>query len=169
VRARRWGKRKEEFENNIEILPTDRQSEIGESVFRSHKNNNKKTSGHIPLDEICYISKGLVIHADEEMYQGEFTTEDVLSSKKDKLHPKRFALGKDISKWHLRNVRFLEWGTERAPSKFSRPTFPELQDAQEKLVAVMTFPPKTSPARMLVWTVHWEERWPRNGSRQNRS
>ncbi|TRZ49410.1 hypothetical protein D4S03_08310, partial [bacterium] len=139
IRARRWGKHRDEFDDNVELLPNDLQSTMGKDIFRFYTgadgNNNENI---ISLGNICYISAGLVIHADEEMYQGEFTTEDVLSSKKDKLHPKRFALGKDIAKWYLRNLRFLEWGTERAPSKFRRPTFPELQDSVEKLVAVRT-------------------------------
>ena len=35
---------------------------------------------------------------------------------------------KDIDKYQVRRVRYLEWNTERCPDKLSRPTFRELYD-----------------------------------------
>ena len=144
VRIRRWGETKDDFVRNEEILPTAPQRIQSETMFRlDGKPADEALDGAFLLGHICYISKGLVIHADERAHQGEFTTEDVLSAVRDAKHPKRFVLGKDIMKWALRNVRFLEWGTARAPGLFSRPTFPELHGAKEKLVAVRT--PGTMP------------------------
>ena len=80
----------------------------------------------------------MVINADEDKHQGAFTAEEVLSNTMDRKHPRRFAFGKDILRWHLRNVRYLEWGTTRALKQFRRPTFPQLHDTKEKLVAVRT-------------------------------
>lgn len=137
TRVRRWGKR-EEFDENIQYLKSEVQNVFGADVFRLIVGDKVQFDSETTLESICYISKGMVIHSDDDMYRGLFTTEDVLSAAKDKIHPKRFVLGKDVLKWYLRNVRFLEWGTSRAPSKFSRPTFKELQDAKEKLIAVRT-------------------------------
>nr|MDQ3007216.1 hypothetical protein [Chloroflexota bacterium] len=60
----------------------------------------------------------------------------VISPVKDKTHPKPFIRGKDITKWAKRRISYLEWGTERAPSKFRRSTFIELQQAKPKLMVM---------------------------------
>ncbi|MCX6844314.1 MAG: Eco57I restriction-modification methylase domain-containing protein [candidate division WOR-3 bacterium] len=139
VRVRRWGKTRDEFESNVETLLSKAQVELGAEVFKLDAGNQVAApQGFVPLGHICYISKGMVIHADERECQGAFSTDDVLSSSRDARHPRRFVLGKDVDKWTLRNVRFLEWGTKRAPRQFSRPTFPELHGSKEKLVAVRT-------------------------------
>ena len=139
IRVRRWGNNRDEFDRNAETLPTMPQLPFGPTLFKMSGQQNKAAEeGSVPLEHVCYISVGMVIHADEEGHLGEFTAEDVLSGMRDSLHPKRFVLGKDIQKWRLRNVRYLEWGTDRAPGMFRRPTFPELQDASQKLVTVRT-------------------------------
>ena len=66
----------------------------------------------------------------------EFVTEDLLSDVKDKLHPKPYTEGKDLERWSVRRVKFLEWGTERAPGKFRRKSFPEMHEAKEKLLSL---------------------------------
>jgi len=85
---------------------------------------------------ICYISKGMVVHADEKKHHGAFRTKDVISPIKDELHPKPFIQGRDILKWYPRRIQYLEWGTKRAPAMFRRPTFPELYDVPEKLITM---------------------------------
>ncbi len=137
VRVRRWGKR-DEFDEHQQNLLTLPQKEFGEAVFRLDGKKSEITEGFMTLETICYISVGMVINADERGHQGAFTTEDVLGIAKDNTHPKRFALGKDVAKWKLQNIRYLEWSTKRAPKHFRRPTFPELHNAREKLVAVRT-------------------------------
>lgn len=139
IRVRRWGENSDDFERNAEIFDTATQIESGLALFRPDgRKQLQSVQQFLPLEKIFYISKGMVIHAEEREYQGEFRGEDVLSEIQDDKHPKRFALGKDIVKWWLSNIRYLEWGTSRAPRKFSRPTFSELHEAKEKLVAVRT-------------------------------
>ena len=92
----------------------------------------------LALDEICYISYGLRANSDDRYWQGEFKTNDCLSSIKDRHHPKCFAQGKDLAKWFPKRIWFLEWGTSRAPEKFSRPTFIDLHENEEKLIAART-------------------------------
>jgi hypothetical protein len=139
LRVRRWGESRDDFERNAEVLPTAPQGEFGAAVFKP--DDAKPTGaavGFVPLERICYISYGLRANADDRYWQGEFTTDDCLSSTKDATHPKPFVQGKDFVKWWVCRLWYLEWGTARAPKKFSRPTFPELHEAKEKLIAVRT-------------------------------
>jgi len=147
LRVRRWGEKPDDFETNVEILPTSSQIELGTALFKPRGTETiNVTCESIELGKICYISVGMVINADEDGHLGVFKTDELLSEILDKKHPKRFALGKDILKWCLRNVRYLEWGTERAPNQFRRQTFPQLQDAKDKLIAMRT--PGSTPKVM---------------------
>ena len=139
VRVRRWGEQPGDFETNAVHLPTAPQSECGEAVFKARDTRAAEPErGFVGLGDICYISYGLRANADDRFWQGEFTTEECLSPIKNRTHPKPFVQGKDLVKWWARAVRYLEWGTSRAPKKFSRPTFAELHETKEKLVAVRT-------------------------------
>jgi len=89
-----------------------------------------------PVERICYISVGMVAHADEKVAQGAFELEDLVSDKKDAKHPKPFVEGKHLQRWLPAERRWLEWGTQRAPRLFRRPTFPELYTVPEKLISV---------------------------------
>ena len=135
IRVKRWGKRNE-FETNQQRLTSDSQSLLSESLFRSnYESENSSGSKFATLGEICYVSVGMAIHADEKKAQGSFIAEDLVSEKKDKKHPKSYVEGKDIARWAFQRIRYLEYGTERAPSMFRRPTFIELHEPQEKLMA----------------------------------
>ena len=135
VRVRRWGKR-DEFENNQQHLTTNLQVALSESLFRpNYEFTNASGNRFTTLSEICYVSVGMAIHADEKKAQGSFKAEDVVSEKKDKKHPKSYIEGKDIARWAYQRIRYLEYGTDRAPSMFRRPTFIELHEPQEKLMA----------------------------------
>ncbi len=121
----------------VTLLPTDKQSNLDYRAFFPEDSNRQKLNvPTVALEEICYISYGLRANADDRYWQGEFTTDDCLSPTKDSTHPKPFVQGKDLVKWCARRIWYLEWGTERAPKKFSRPTFPQLHEAKEKLIAV---------------------------------
>lgn len=135
LRVYRWGQTKEDFAANLELLPSAAQVDLGRTAFRPDGAQQDVCGETVPLDMICYISYGLRANADDRHWQGEFTTEDCLSSTRDRIHPKLFAQGKDLGRWVVRTPRYLEWGTDRAPAKFSRPTFCELHEADEKLVA----------------------------------
>lgn len=139
LRVRRWGEKRDDFERNVEVLPTAPQAEFSKTIFRQDAQNVEEFSqGYVSLSKICFISVGMVINADERGCQGAFKADDLFSGSKDAIHPKQFIFGKDILKWYIRNLRFLEWGTKRAPAQFRRPTFPQLYAAKEKLIAVRT-------------------------------
>lgn len=122
---------------NVQLLPTAPQHELTYRAFfpEDIEQGNFKTST-VLLKDVCYISKGMVVHADEEVARGEFELDDLVSLTRDKDHPKSFVEGKHLGRWIVATRRWLEWGTKRAPDLFSRPTFPQLYDVPEKLISV---------------------------------
>lgn len=139
LRFQRWGHCPADFDTNIEALPSAIQSDLGMSFFRADGSRPTPTvTSLLPLEYAVYVSVGMVIHAEENKYQGEFGMDDVLSNTPTDIHTRRFVLGKDIVKWTTRKVRYLEWDTDRSPARFRRPTFQELHAAPEKLIAVRT-------------------------------
>lgn len=136
VRMRRWGKR-DEFDVNQNIISSLPQREFGESLFRIDGDKKEAALQKFErLDSICYISVGMVIHADEKKAQGLFKADDLVSEYRDKIHPKPYVEGKDVMRWGIQKIRYLEYSTDRAPSLFRRPTFIELHEAPERLLAV---------------------------------
>ena len=123
---------------DVEQLSTARQGELTERAFMPVPLYVPPPAPTVPLGDICYVSKGMVAHAHERHAPGEFVLQDVVSETKDELHPKPFVEGKHLSRWLPSTNQWLEWDTERAPSLFSRPTFPELYTAAEKLLGQRT-------------------------------
>ncbi|MDJ0368059.1 Eco57I restriction-modification methylase domain-containing protein, partial [Hymenobacter sp. H14-R3] len=78
------------------------------------------------LSAICYSSKGIVGNSDEKKYKGEFLVSDLVSNTHDSIHSQPYFEGKDVGKWNLNNIRWIEFGTERSPAKWSRSGFPEM-------------------------------------------
>ena len=90
----------------------------------------------IPLGNVCYITKGIVGNSDEKYYKGEFLVRDLLSDLKDEVHPKLYYEGKDISSWRLIRGRYIEYGTDRSPVKWSRKGFTAMFEGSPKLVTM---------------------------------
>ena len=122
----------------VHLLPTDEQQNLTHRAFFPEDPDSQQFSTQmLELEEICYISVGMVVNSDEEKAQGEFGLKDVISDVKDKYHPKPFVAGKDIkTRWLPTEHKWLEWGTERAPTLFRRQTFPELYETEEKLISI---------------------------------
>jgi len=135
VRVRRKGDSPEDFDAHKRVLPSAPQATFGLALFRPDGEQPGQKAA-ITLGMVCYISKGMVIHADERGHKGAFVTDDLISSVKDDYHPKPFIQGRDIAKWLPRRIQYLEWGTERAPAWFRRPTFPELYAVPEKFITM---------------------------------
>lgn len=121
--------RRGEFGNivsDIKIRPKDF-LKMGVNAFR--KTSEKfEFKGIINLGDICYLSKGMVINADEVSAKGEFAKDDLIALNRDRLHPKSYIEGKMIDRYSVNKIKYLEWQTDRVPSKISRKTFPELYD-----------------------------------------
>lgn len=122
----------------VHLLPTDEQQNLTHRAFFAEDTDSQQfPTQMLELEDICYISVGMVVNSDEEKAQGEFGLKDVISDKKDKYHPKPFVAGKDIkTRWLPTEHKWLEWGTERAPALFRRQTFPELYETEEKLISI---------------------------------
>ena len=123
---------------NVVTLPSDEQEKLTYRAFFPEDTASKSFAGKtLRLDQICYVSVGMVIHADEKAAKGAFLTSDLISDVQDSKHPKAFVEGKNLDRWVLPTHSYLEWGTRRAPGMFRRQTFPELYDHPEKLMLPM--------------------------------
>ena len=121
----------------VNLLSTNEQRELIYRVFFPEDTDFQSLLAlTATLDEICYVTKGMVVHAHERKARGEFELRDLVSDVKDGHHPKPFVEGKHLARWLPATNKWLEWGTERAPDLFSRPTFPELYGVKEKLISV---------------------------------
>ncbi|MCZ2156022.1 MAG: Eco57I restriction-modification methylase domain-containing protein [Bryobacterales bacterium] len=121
----------------VRLLPSTPQAEVTHRIFFPEDTETQTfTCATLRLNDICYISVGMVVHADEKVAQGQFEMDDLISERRDAKHPKPFVEGKHLDRWLPATHRWLEWGTARAPGMFRRPTFEELYDVPEKLISV---------------------------------
>lgn len=97
------------------------------NLTEEERTGNRFTNMNV-LGDFCYISKGMVVNAHENVEKGAFKKEDLISLHFDEVHSRKYLEAKDIDKYQIRRVRYLEWNTERCPDKLSRPTFRELYD-----------------------------------------
>lgn len=119
----------------VNLLPTDVQEKLTYRVFFPEDTELPQgPAPTLPLNEICYITKGMVVNSHERKARGEFKLKDLVSDEKDIKHPKPFVEGKHLGRWLPVINKWLEWGTSRAPDLFSRPTFPQIYEAPEKIL-----------------------------------
>ena len=97
------------------------------------RDGNRYTDMNV-LGDFCYISKGMVLNADEKIAKGEFRKDDLISETYDEIHSRKYIEAKDIDKYRVKRVRYLEWNTERCPDNLSRPTFRELYDCPKLIM-----------------------------------
>ena len=97
------------------------------------KGGNRYTDMNV-LGDFCYISKGMVLNADEKIAKGEFRKDDLINETYDEIHSRKYIEAKDIDKYRVKRVRYLEWNTERCPDNLSRPTFRELYDCPKLIM-----------------------------------
>ncbi|EGK7475862.1 DNA modification methylase [Campylobacter lari] len=141
---------KNKFQNNITISGIDENLQIHAFLDKTRDNlvQDKKTlvfnttsqernvDRHRDLNvlgDFCYISIGMVLNADEKTAKGEFKKDDLISNTKDKIHCKEYIEAKDIEKYTIKRIRYLEYNTPRSPSKLRRPTFPQLYENEKIL------------------------------------
>jgi len=121
---------------NVVALPSDEQAKLTyRAFFPEDAVKQSFVRKIVTLDGICYISYGLRPNSDENEAKGEFTTADVVSETRDRVHCRPYVEGKHLGPWLPMTNLWIEWGTARAPSKFCRPTFPELYTVPEKILA----------------------------------
>ena len=120
---------------DVTELATGKQADLDERAFLPADSWRAPAAPTIRLGELCYVSRGMSVHAHERKAPNAFTLEDVVRDERDDEHPKAFVQGKHLDRWLPRENRWLEWGTERAPALFSSTTFPELYGVGEKIIA----------------------------------
>ncbi|MDE0088346.1 MAG: Eco57I restriction-modification methylase domain-containing protein, partial [Candidatus Poribacteria bacterium] len=118
----------------VDFLPTDEQQNLTQRAFFPEDTVAQQFAvPTITLDNICYISYGLRPNSNPQD-KVKFVTSDVVSDKKDRIHSKPFVEGKHLERWLPKTNLWIEWNTDRAPTKFYRPTFPEMYTVDEKIL-----------------------------------
>ncbi|RMF33586.1 MAG: restriction endonuclease subunit M [Chloroflexi bacterium] len=130
---------------DIKLLPALSQRRWGERIFRPEfKGEEELDFAEYPtLGDLCYISYGLAPVSHEDLDPRDeagkrrklFVTEDLLADTPDPKHPKKFVQGKDLDRFQVLRIRWLEWGTDRVPGQLRRKKFPELFENEKLLVA----------------------------------
>ena len=132
-------------QNQVVISTMDKERKINPAFTKSYAEliqdektqiwnttqEKRDSSRHADLNllrDFCYVSKGMALHASEKTAKGEFIKADLISEVQDSIHCKRYIEGKDISKYAIKRIRYLEWGTERCPDKVSAKTFEKLYE-----------------------------------------
>jgi len=128
--------KEKERKNTRRILHTNSFENIEELEPSSDVNKIFRISAEIDLGSafentellgnICFISVGMVLNADEKKAKGEFSKDDLISDKPTKINKKPYVEAKYIGRYQINMMKYLEWDTDRCPAKIRRPTFSEL-------------------------------------------
>ena len=126
-------------QNNIKVVFTKSYMELVQdeqtvvwNLTQEIRNVNRHANMYV-LGDFCYISVGMVLNSDENSNDEKFTKADLISEMEDNVHWKKFIEAKDIEKYSINRIRYLEYGTKRCPSKVRRQTFPELYSTKKLL------------------------------------
>lgn len=114
-----------------------RQSKYLTSAFRQELPSIQIKPGvkSIPLDDVFYLSVGMVLNAHEKINKGAFVLDDLISSKVDSTHIAPYVGGRDVGQYGCLSVKYLEYGNgTRVPSQIRRPTFPELYEHPKLMI-----------------------------------
>ena len=121
------------FEQTKNDLVQDERNYVW-NVTQEKRETNRHADMNV-LGDYCYISVGMVLNADEKVAKGDkFVKADLISHNQDEIHCKKYIEGKDLERYSVKRVRFLEYGTERSPSKLRRSTFEELYTNSKLLI-----------------------------------
>lgn len=111
------------FEKPFSELVQDEKTLVW-NVTQEKRETNKHADMNV-LGDFCFVSYGLRPNSDEKTAKGEFKKEDLISEVKDNISRREYIEAKDIEKYKINRVRYLEYDTDRSPSKLVRPTFRE--------------------------------------------
>ncbi|MBI9073719.1 MAG: N-6 DNA methylase [Melioribacteraceae bacterium] len=120
------GKIERSFSQNLIDLVQDAKTLVWN--LTSEKRETTRYAYMNVLGDYCYISAGMVINADEKTAKGEFTKDDLISESYDEIHCRKYIEAKDIERYKVKKIRYLEYNTKRCPDKLRRPTFRELYE-----------------------------------------
>ena len=123
------------FEQPLSALVQDEKNYVW-NVTQEKRESNRHADMHV-LGDYCYVSYGLRPNSDEKTAKGEFKKEDLISEIKDGTPRRKYIEAKDIEKYKINRIRYLEYGTERSPAKLTRPTFNELYEPKKLMFNVL--------------------------------
>ena len=112
---------KKSFEKTFAELVQDEKTQVW-NVTQEKREANKHANMHV-LGDFCYVSYGLRPNSDERTAKGKFKKEDLISNIEDGTPRRKYIEAKDIAKYTITRIRYLEYGTKRSPEKLVRPTF----------------------------------------------
>ena len=115
------------FEQPFSALVQDEKTQVW-NVTQEKREANKYSDFHV-LGDFCYVSKGMVLHSEEK----EFTNGDLIRNCKDKIHCRKYLEAKDMDRYSINRIRYIEYDTDRVPARVSRPTFRELYETKKLL------------------------------------
>lgn len=108
------------FVQPYEVLEQDQEKRVWN--LNREKHETMRHSDMYVLGDYCFISKGMCLFSED----GDFNKSDLLSDVKDTIHCREYVEGKNIGKYSVKKIRYVEYNTYRSPALLSRPTFPEL-------------------------------------------
>jgi type I restriction-modification system DNA methylase subunit len=111
----------QETKNSVWNLKTEKKVKICLENFKT-------------LGDYCFISIGMVLNADEKKAKGKFIKDDLISDFETEICKKKYIEAKNIARYKIGTIRFLEWETPRVPSLIRRPTFPELYEVPKIII-----------------------------------
>jgi type I restriction-modification system DNA methylase subunit len=114
------------------ILQSD--SIVSSWNINKETNKNVKIPNSYLLGDICFISIGMVLNADEKQAKGKFIKKDLISNVKTSIHIKKYIEAKNMDRYKISNILYLEWNTKRVPAQIRRPTFEELYENPKILI-----------------------------------
>ncbi len=106
-----------------------------ETVF-GWESSKRNPGEQAQLEDLAFISYGLRANSDERRFPGAFVTADLLRDAPYPPHVRKYTEGKDLGGFRVLRTRYLEWGTDRAPGRFARRSFPEFLEAAPKILAL---------------------------------
>jgi type I restriction-modification system DNA methylase subunit len=110
------------FEQPHDKLVQDAKTQVW-NLTPEKRETSRHTDMHV-LGDYCYVSKGMVLYSED----GLFTNEDLISDTKDAIHCREYLEAKDMDRYLINQIRFIEYNTARVPLMVSRPTFQELYE-----------------------------------------
>ena len=130
-------------EKNIEIVFEKPITELvidGKTGIWNLEKENKDASRHkdlYVLGDFCFISIGMVLNADEKTAKGKFKKGDLINNIMDEIHPRKYIEAKDISRYSINRIRYLEYGSKRCPAMIRRATFYEWYEVPKIFVNIL--------------------------------
>ena len=106
------------------------------NLTQEKRDTSRHSDMHV-LGDFCYVSYGLRPNSDEKSAKGEFKKEDLISDIQDNIPRRQYIEAKDIVKYAITRIRYLEYGTDRSPTKLTRPTFNELYEPMKLMFNVL--------------------------------